>query len=75
MVFGSRFLGGPHRVLLFWHRFGVEPELTAKCSRMGARIYETPISYSGRDYGQGKKITWRDGIAALWHIFRFKFFD
>jgi glycosyltransferase involved in cell wall biosynthesis len=115
-VFGSRFLGGPHRVLFFWHRvgnsaltvlsnmmtnldltdmetgykafrgdvirqieiksprFGVEPELTAKLAGMGARIYETPISYSGRDYAQGKKITWRDGLAALWHIFRFRFF-
>jgi glycosyltransferase involved in cell wall biosynthesis len=56
-------------------RFGVEPEMTAKLARMGARIYETPVSYSGRDYAQGKKITWRDGIAALWHIFRFRFFD
>jgi len=116
-VYGSRFLSGPHRVLLFWHRlgnalmttlsnmmtnldlsdmetgykvfrgdlirsirircdrFGVEPELTAKLARRHARIYETPISYSGRDYNEGKKITWRDGVAALWHIFRFKFFD
>jgi hypothetical protein len=57
------------------NRFGVEPEMTAKLARMGARIYETPVSYSGRDYAQGKKITWRDGIAALWHIFRFRFFD
>lgn len=56
------------------NRFGVEPELTAKLARMGARIYETPVSYSGRDYAQGKKITWRDGFAALWHIFRFRFF-
>jgi len=117
VVYGSRFLGGPHRVLFFWHqlgnsfltllsnmmtnlnltdmetcykvfrgeiirkitiksnRFGVEPELTAKLARMGARIYETPISYAGRDYGEGKKITWRDGIAAFWHIFRFGFFN
>ncbi len=117
VVYGSRFLGGPHRVLFFWHRlgnaamttlsnmmtnldlsdmetgykafkgdlirsiriksdrFGVEPELTAKLASRHARIYETPISYSGRDYSEGKKITWRDGIAALWHIFRFRFFD
>jgi len=117
VVYGSRFLGGPHRVLLFWHRvgnlflttlsnmmtnlnltdmetcykvfrgdiirsipircdrFGVEPELTAKIARRRLRVYETPISYSGRDYAEGKKITWRDGIAALWHIFRFRFFD
>ena len=116
-VFGSRFLGGPHRVMFFWHRvgnamlttlsnmmtnldlsdmetgykvfrgdlarslrirsnrFAVEPEMTAKLARMKARIYETPISYSGRDYAQGKKITWRDGFSALWHIFRFRFFD
>ena len=115
-VFGSRFLGGPHRVLFFWHRLGntlltalsnmmtnldlsdmetgykvfrgdlirslriksnrfaVEPEMTAKLARMKARIYETPISYSGRDYAQGKKITWRDGLSALWHIFRCRFF-
>ena len=117
VVYGSRFLAGPHRVLYFWHRvgntfltllsnmltnldltdmetgykvfrgdiirslrircnrFGVEPELTAKLARASARIYETPISYSGRDYAQGKKITWRDGVAALWYIFRFRFFD
>ena len=117
VVYGSRFLGGPHRVLFFWHyvanrfltllsnimtnlnltdmetcykafrgevirkmtikskRFGVEPEMTAKAARMGLRIYETPISYSGRDYGEGKKITWRDGLAALWHIFWFRVFD
>jgi glycosyltransferase involved in cell wall biosynthesis len=116
-VFGSRFLGGPHRVLFFWHRlgnallttlsnmmtnldlsdmetgykafrgdlarrlrirsdrFGVEPEMTAKLARMKARIYETPISYRGRDYAEGKKITWRDGLSALWQIFRFRFFD
>lgn len=115
-VYGSRFLGGPHRVLLFWHRvgnalvtllsnmltnldltdmetgykvfkaeivrkfdiksdrFGVEPEITAKLARMKARIYETSISYSGRDYSEGKKISWRDGIAAIAHIARFRFF-
>jgi hypothetical protein len=56
-------------------RFGVEPEMTAKLARMKARIYETPISYRGRDYAEGKKITWRDGLSALWHVFRFRFFD
>ncbi len=113
VVYGSRFLGGPHRVLNFWHyvgnrfltllsnmltnlnltdmetgyklflrdvlsqieiesdRFGFEPEITAKVAKLRCRIYEQPISYSGRDYDQGKKITWRDGIAALWHIVRF----
>ena len=115
-VFGSRFLGGPHRVLYFWHsvgnrfltllsnmltdvnltdmetcykmvrtpllkslvlkseRFGFEPELTARLARAGARIWEVPISYSGRTYEQGKKITWRDGVAAVWHIVHFNLF-
>lgn len=117
VVFGSRFLGGPHRVLFFWHyvgnkvlttisnmftnlnltdmetgykvftrkvietihikcdRFGFEPEITSKISRNRFRIYEVPISYSGRDYAEGKKITWKDGAAALWFIFRFRFLD
>ncbi len=117
VVYGSRFLGGPHRVLLFWHyvanrfltllsnmvcnlnltdmetgykvfkrsclegltltaeRFGIEPELTAKLARRRYRFYETPISYSGRDYTEGKKINWKDGLAALWFIFRYRFFD
>ncbi|MCX7886522.1 MAG: glycosyltransferase family 2 protein [Verrucomicrobiae bacterium] len=117
VVYGSRFLGGPHRVLLFWHyvanrfltllcnmlcnlnltdmetgykvfkrsclqgirltseRFGIEPELTAKLARRRYRFYETPISYSGRDYSEGKKINWKDGVAALWFIFRYRFFD
>jgi glycosyltransferase involved in cell wall biosynthesis len=111
-VFGSRFLGGPHRVLLFWHsvgnrfltllsnmltdlnltdmetcykmvrrdllrslplsanRFGIEPELTARLAQAGARIYELPISYHGRSYAEGKKIGWRDGVSAIWHILR-----
>jgi len=116
-VFGSRFLSGPHRVLLFWHyvgnkvlttfsnmmtnlnltdmetcykavktdilkqlrlksdRFGFEPEITAKLAKRGCRIYEVPISYSGRDYSEGKKISWRDGLAAVVHIIRYRFFD
>jgi glycosyltransferase involved in cell wall biosynthesis len=116
-VYGSRFLGGPHRVLYFWHyignrfltalsnmlsnlnlsdmetcykvfkkdildritlkskRFGFEPEITLKLAKLKARIYEVPISYSGRDYSEGKKIGWRDGLAALYHIIRFKFFN
>ena len=115
-VYGSRFLGGPHRVLLFWHsvgnrlltllsnmltdlnltdmetcykmvradlmrrlvlttdRFGFEPELTARLAQAHARIYELPISYAGRTYAEGKKISWRDGVAALWHILRFNLF-
>lgn len=117
VVYGSRFLGGPHRVLFYWHyvgnkflttlsnmltnlnltdmetgykvfskkvidsinlkcdRFGFEPEITSKIARRNFRIYEVPISYSGRDYSEGKKITWKDGMAALWFIFRFRFFD
>ena len=108
--FGSRFLGGPHRVLYFWHsvgnslltmfsnmltnlnltdmetcykairgdlarslrltsdRFGFEPEVTARLARAGARIFEVPISYSGRTYDEGKKIGWKDGLAAIRHI-------
>jgi glycosyltransferase involved in cell wall biosynthesis len=118
VVYGSRFLGGPQRVLLFWHylgnrtltllsnmltnlnltdmetcykvfrrevlegigtlrsdRFGFEPEFTAKVARNGFRVYETPIAYHGRDYAEGKKITWRDGVAALWHIVRYRVAD
>ncbi len=112
-VFGSRFLGGPHRVLYFWHsmgnklltllsnmftdlnltdmetcykmvraplmkslvltsdRFGFEPELTARLAQARARIWEIAISYSGRTYAEGKKIGWRDGVAAFGHIVRF----
>lgn len=117
VVYGSRFLGGPHRVLYFWHsvgnrflttlsnlfsnlnltdmetcykvfrrdilrkielkskRFGFEPEITIKLAKLKCRIYEVPISYSGRDYAEGKKISWKDGVAALFHIIRFRFFD
>jgi glycosyltransferase involved in cell wall biosynthesis len=116
-VFGSRFLGGPHRVLYFWHsvgnglltlisnmftdlnltdmetcykmartdlmqslplktnRFGIEPELTARLAQSRARIYEVPISYHGRTYAEGKKINWKDGVAAFWHIFRSNVLD
>ena len=112
-VYGSRFLGGPHRVLFFWHsvgnrfltllsnmftdvnltdmetcykmiraellrslplsadRFGIEPELTARLAQARARIYELPISYDGRSYAEGKKIGWKDGVSALWCIFRY----
>ena len=114
--FGSRFLGGAHRVLYFWHsvgnklltmysnmltnlnltdmetcykamrgdmarqvilprlttdRFGFEPEVTARLAQAGARIFEVQISYSGRTYAEGKKINWKDGIAAFWHITKF----
>ena len=113
--FGSRFLGGPHRVLFFWHsvgnrvlttfsnmltnlnltdmetcykamrgeiarqiqprlrsdRFGFEPEITARLAKARARIFEVPISYAGRTYAEGKKINWKDGVAAFWHILKY----
>jgi glycosyltransferase involved in cell wall biosynthesis len=56
-------------------RFGVEPEITAKLAKIRARIYEVPISYSGRAYWEGKKIRWTDGLAALWTIVRYAFVD
>lgn len=116
VVYGSRFLGGPHRVLYFWHyvgnrflttfsnmlsnlnltdmetcykvfrrqvlkkielkssRFGFEPEITMKVAKLKCRVYEVPISYSGRDYSEGKKIGWKDGLAAILHLLRFRFF-
>lgn len=117
VVYGSRFLGGPQRVLFFWHyvgnklitllcnafsnlnlsdmetgykvfrkeviedislksnRFGFEPEFTMKIAKKGFRIYEVPISYSGRTYEEGKKIGWHDGLAAIFTILWFRFFD
>ena len=54
-------------------RFGIEPELTARLAQARARIYEVPITYNGRTYAEGKKIGWRDGAAALWHILRANF--
>ncbi len=116
VVYGSRFIGGTHRVLYFWHymgnkaltllsnmfsnlnltdmetcykmfrreiltelnlvsnRFGFEPEFTAKIAKTKLRIYELPISYYGRTYDDGKKITWKDGVAAIYHIIRFNLF-
>jgi SAM-dependent methyltransferase len=56
-------------------RFGFEPEVTAKVARLGCCVYEVPIRYYGRSYAEGKKITWRDGVAALGHIFRYSFLD
>jgi glycosyltransferase involved in cell wall biosynthesis len=116
VVYGSRFLGGPHRVFYFWHylgnsmvtlisnmftnlnltdmetgykvfkrevfdditiesdRFGFEPEITAKIAKKRFRIYEVPISYYGRGYEEGKKITWRDGIKAFFTILKYNVF-
>jgi glycosyltransferase involved in cell wall biosynthesis len=55
-------------------RFGFEPEVTARLAAQRVRIYEVPISYSGRTYAEGKKINWKDGVAAFWHIIRFNLF-
>jgi glycosyltransferase involved in cell wall biosynthesis len=116
VVYGSRLMGGPHRVLFYWHavgnkiittlsniftdlnlsdmetgykvfraevlkkikiesnRFGFEPEITAKVAKMGCRIYEVPISYWGRDYTEGKKIKWKDGVAAIYWIIKYNLF-
>ena len=56
------------------NRFGFEPEITARLAQSKARIYEMSISYSGRTYAEGKKIGWKDGLAAFWHIVRFNLF-
>jgi glycosyltransferase involved in cell wall biosynthesis len=55
------------------NRFGIEPELTAKIFKRGYRVYEIPITYDGRGYEDGKKITWRDGIAAVWTLIKYRF--
>jgi glycosyltransferase involved in cell wall biosynthesis len=57
------------------NRFGIEPEITAKLFKRGARVYEVPITYEGRDYSEGKKITWRDGFPALWTLIKYRFVD
>jgi glycosyltransferase involved in cell wall biosynthesis len=56
-------------------RFDIEPEITAKILKRGIRIYEVPISYSGREFDEGKKITWRDGFSALWTLVKYRFRD
>ncbi len=53
--------------------FGIEPELTAKIFKRGYRVYEVPITYDGRGYEEGKKITWRDGVTALWVLLKYRF--
>lgn len=57
------------------NRFGIEPEITAQVAKNRLRIYEVGISYSGRTYEEGKKINWRDGLAAVWHIIKFNLFS
>lgn len=55
------------------NRFAIEPELTAKIFKRGYRVYEMPITYDGRGYREGKKITWRDGVIAIWALLKFRF--
>ena len=62
------------RLVLRSNRFGFEPEFTAKVARLGCRIYEVPVSYHGRGYESGKKITWKDGLSAIGSIIRYRFF-
>ena len=62
-------------ISLYSDRFGFEPEITAKLAKRKCKIVEVPISYHGRDYHEGKTVSWKDGIAAIFHIFRFRFFS
>ena len=62
------------KIRLTSDRFGFEPEVTIKAAKTGCRIYEVPISYHGRTYEEGKKITWKDGVAALYFLMKYKFF-
>jgi hypothetical protein len=73
METGYKMVRGPlmKSLVLRSNRFGFEPELTARLSQAKARIYDVPITYDGRTYAEGKKIGWRDGVAALWHIIYF----
>lgn len=57
------------------NRFNFEPEITAKVMKKGIRIYEVPISYTGREFNEGKKITWKDGFSALWTLVKYRFVD
>lgn len=63
------------RLALRAERFDIEPEITAKLLKLGVRIYEVPISYTGREFDEGKKITWKDGFAALWTLVKYRFRD
>ncbi len=62
-------------IKLYSDRFGFEPEITAKLARRKCKIVEVPISYRGRDYHEGKTVSWKDGVAAIFHILRFRFFS
>ena len=57
------------------NRFGFEPEITVKLAKKHCRFYEVPISYHGRTYEEGEKITWKDGVAALYYLIRFRLAD
>ena len=61
------------QLVLRSERFDIEPEITAKILKRGVRIYEVPISYAGREYADGKKISWRDGLSALWTLMKYRF--
>jgi hypothetical protein len=70
-VFRTKVLKGrPLRM----NRYGFDPEITARFCQARARIYEVPISYSGRSYEEGKKITWKDGFVVLWTLLRCRLF-
>jgi glycosyltransferase involved in cell wall biosynthesis len=60
-------------ITLHSNGFGIEPEITAKVFKRGYRVYEIPITYDGRGYKEGKKITWRDGFVALWVLLKYRF--
>jgi glycosyltransferase involved in cell wall biosynthesis len=63
------------RITIKSNRFEFEPEITAKVLKQNVRFYELPISYFGRDYSEGKKITWKDGFGAMWALFKYRFVD
>lgn len=69
-VFRRRVLAG---ITIYAKRFDVEPELTVKVLKKGCQIYEVPISYYGRKFTEGKKLTWRDGVVALWTLIKYRF--
>ena len=64
-----------HKIRLKENRFGFEPEVTAKLSKMNIKIYEVGVKYFGRKYSEGKKISWKDGFAAIYHIIRYNLFS
>jgi len=63
------------RIRLRSNRFGFDPEVTVKVAKLRCRIDEVPIAYHGRTYAEGKKVTWKDGIATVWYLLRFRSFD